>query len=454
MPTATRDLRLKGEVLYPDSPDYDSARRIWNAAIDRRPGLIARPRNAAEVAAAVLHARGAGLPLAIRGGGHSVAGHSVLDDGLMIDLSAMKRVEVDPKGRRARVEPGVLLGELDRATQEHGLAVPAGTISHTGVAGLTLGGGLGWLMRKHGLTIDNLLAVELVTADGSHLRASEDENAELFWGIRGAGANFGVVTSFEFRLHEVGPVVLGGMLVYPIAEAADLLRAARDVVADAPDELTTFFVLLTAPPHEPFPHELWGERVLAVSPAWCGPIEAGERALRRLRALGEPALDLVGPIPYLGLQSMIDETAPHGLHHYNGAEMLSELPDGALDALLDAFAQVTSPRAQLILSQMGGQVSRVPSDATAFAHRDAAYTLWILNMWEPSAESPRHRDWTRSTADALRPFAMGGAYVNALGDEPADRVRLSYGSNWERLGELKRRYDPDNLFRRNANISV
>jgi FAD/FMN-containing dehydrogenase len=454
MATATSDPRLEGEVLYPHSPGYDSARRIWNAGIDRRPGLIARPRTAGQVTAAVRYARGAELPLAIRGGGHSVAGHSVLDGGVMIDLSGMKRVKVDPKRRVASVEPGVLLGELDAATQEHGLAVPAGTISHTGVAGLTLGGGLGWLMRKHGLTIDSLIGVELVTADGSLLRASEDENTELFWAIRGAGANFGVVTEFEFRLHEVGPTVLGGMLVYRVAQAAEMLRAARDLVADAPDELTTFFVLLTAPPHPPFPQELWGQRVLVVSPAWCGPLEEGEREIGRLRAVAEPALDLVGPLPYLALQSMIDETAPHGLHHYNAAEMLGDLGDAAIDAVVGAFEHVTSPRSHLILSQMGGAVGRVAVPATAFAHREAAYTLWILNMWEPSDESPRHRRWTRATADAVRPFAMGGAYVNALGDEPQDRVRLSYGPNWDRLVELKRRYDPENVFRRNANVSV
>ncbi len=263
------------------------------------------------------------------------------DGGVTIDLSSLKRIEVDPVTRIVRVQPGVLLGELDRATQERGLAVPAGTVSHTGVAGLTLGGGIGWLMRKHGLTIDNLLEVELVTADGEIVRASNDENEDLFWGMRGAGANFGVVTEFVFRGQEVGPLVLGGLLLYPFEQATDVFAAARDVLADAPDELTTSLVLLTVPPHEPFPQNLWGRQAAVVAPTYAGDLAEGERVISRLRAIATPVLDLVGPIPYVALQSMLDETAPFGLHHYNAAETLLELPDAALVSLLDAFANVS-----------------------------------------------------------------------------------------------------------------
>jgi len=447
-------LSLEGSVLTPDSDTYEVARRIWNAAVDKRPALIAQCVTAADVSAAVRHARARGLELAIRGGGHSTAGHSVSDDGLMIDLSRMKRVLVDPDARSARVQPGVLLGELDRATQEHGLAVPAGTVSHTGVAGLTLGGGLGWLMRKHGLTIDSLLEVELVTADGEIVRASTDENAELFWAIRGAGANFGVVTEFVFRLHPVGPLVLGGLLLHPIEGAADVLRAVRGVLADAPDELTTALVAVTVPPHEPFPQQLWGRRALAIAPAYAGDLEAGAREVERLREIAEPALDLVGPMPYVALQSMLDDTAPFGLHHYNTAETLVDLPDQTIDTFLDAFASVPSPRSHVILLQLGGAVGRVGTTETAFAQRDGAYLAWVIAMWEPAAEPAPNVAWARGVRRAFGPVATGGTYVNALEPDAGSgqRMRATYGPNWQRLVDLKRRYDPENVFRLNANI--
>jgi FAD/FMN-containing dehydrogenase len=450
----TETLSLEGSVLTPDSPDYDKARRIWNAAIDKRPEVIARCLTPDDVVAAVRYATWRGLEIAIRGGGHSTAGHSVSEGGLMIDLSPMKRIDVDPERRVVRVEPGVLLRELDRATQEFGLAVPAGTVSHTGVAGLTLGGGIGWLMRKHGLTIDSLLEVELVTADGDLLRANADENADLFWAIRGAGANFGVVTEFVFRLHEVGPMVLGGLLLHPFERASSLLRGARDILASAPDELNTALVLLTVPPHEPFPRELWGQPAVAISPTYAGDLETGSRVIEPLRGLAEPALDLVGPMPFVGLQSMLDDTAPYGLHHYNGAETLPELTNDAIGSLVDAFASVPSPRSHVIVTQMGGAVARVAPTATAFAQRDAGYLAWVIAMWEPGQEERPHVDWARRVRGAVRPFSTGGTYVNALEPDVRSeaRMRASYGPNWDRLVELKRRYDPENVFRLNQNI--
>jgi FAD/FMN-containing dehydrogenase len=450
----TDSLTLQGTVLTPTSPGYDDARTIWNGAIDRRPALIARCRTADDVAAAVRHARDHGLEISVRGGGHAASGHAVVDEGLMIDLSRMKRVDVDAPARVACVEPGVLLGELDRATQKFGLAVPAGTVSHTGVAGLTLGGGVGWLQRKHGLTIDSLLEVELVTAEGEIVRAGSDENDDLFWAVRGAGANFGVVTEFVFRLREVGPLVVGGMLVFPFEQAAEVMCGARDVLTAAPDELTTALALVTLPPHEPFPQELWGQKALGIVPAYSGDIDAGLRTVELLRALAEPALDLVGPMPFVALQSMLDATAPHGLHNYNAAETLPDLTGGAIDSVLEAFAGVPSARSHVILTQMGGAVGRVGTSATAFAQRDAGWLAWIIGIWDPTEPEEPNVAWARASRRALEPFATAGTYVNALEPEAGGngRLRASYGPNWDRLVELKRRWDPENVFRLNQNI--
>ncbi len=445
---------LTGDILLPNHPDYDQTRAIWNAGIDRYPALIARVVNADDVIAAVNFARAHDLLVSVRGSGHNAAGFAVADGALMIDLSLMKRVVVDPEARVAVAEAGARLGDLDAATQAHGLAVPAGTISDTGIAGLTLGGGMGWLMRKYGLTIDNLLAVEIVTADGRLLVASQTENADLFWGVRGGGGNFGVVVSFAYRLHPVGPHVLAGFVVYPIAQAREALQHSRDFMATAPDDLTVFNVLMTAPPAAPFPPELQGKPVLAVAMAYAGPIEEGERVVAPLRACGTPALDLVGPIPYTVWQSLLDESAPYGLHHYNKAHYLTGLDDDAIDVALDYFADVTSPLAQLHIGAVGGAVARVPADATAFAHRDAPNVFWLMNMWPPDGDAERQVAWTRSFWQAMRPFSTGGAYVNAIGDEGRDGIRAAYApATYERLVALKRTYDPTNLFRLNQNIA-
>jgi FAD/FMN-containing dehydrogenase len=445
---------FRGELLGSSDEGYEEARKIWNGAIDRRPALIARSTCAEDVIAAVKFARQNRLLVSVRGGGHSVAGHSVSEGGLMIDLSLMKGIEIDPEGRTARAQPGLSLGEFDRATQQHGLAVPAGQVSTTGIAGLTLGGGTGWLMRKYGLTIDNLLSVELVTADGTLLNASEIENPELFWGMRGAGANFGIVTSFEYRLQPVGPMVLGGFLIYPVERIKEALRFSRDFMAQAPDELTTFNVLFTAPPQSPFPAHLQGWPVLAVAPVYAGPIEEGERVIRPLREFGPPELDLVGPMSYTALQSMLDETAPAGLHHYNKAHYLQKPTDEAIQTLIERFVTAPSPMAQVLLTRMGGAVARVAEEATAFGHRDAPYLLWIINMWADSAEADPNVAWTRGTWEAMLPWGTGGTYVNALGDEGHERVRSAYGAaNYERLVALKNKYDPTNFFRLNQNIT-
>ena len=440
------------EILTPGDAGYDDARRLWNAAIDRRPALIVRARNAHDVSFAVSHAREHGLEIAVRGGGHSVAGHSVTEGGVMIDLSPMKRVAVDPATRTVRVDPGVLLGELDRATQEHGLAVPAGTVSHTGVAGLTLGGGIGWLMRKHGLTIDNLLEVELVTAEGEIVRASADEEPELFWGVRGAGANFGVVTEFVFRAHPVGPLVAGGPRLYPLEDASDVLARLRAVQDDLDPELGLAAVFLTVPPAPTFPPELHGRKMLAIVPVWAGALDDADTAIAPLGELGEPVLDGFGPIPWVALQSMIDGTAPHGLHQRNSAEHLESLSEGAIDALVERFAHVSHPMAHVVLTLLGGAVAEVDPEATAFPHRGGDWVVWTIAMWRPDEDAAPHVEWVSSLQAALRPFAAGGVYVNALGDEPGERVQRAYGPNWPRLVELKRTWDPDNVFRLNANI--
>jgi FAD/FMN-containing dehydrogenase len=451
--SAVAGRRALGEVLAPGDEGYEQARRVWNGLIDRRPAAIARPRNAAEVAAAVLHARERELPIAVRCGGHSVPGHSTVDGGLVIDLSAhLGGVVVDPATRRVHAGGGALLGALDRATQAHGLAVPAGHVSHTGLGGLTLGGGTGWLMRRHGLTIDSLRAAEVVTAEGEIVRAAEDERPDLFWALRGGGGNFGVVTRFELEALPLGTTLVAGLLAYRLEQAREVLAFWRGWMDGAPDELTTFPVLVTAPPHEPFPPELRGRPLLAVGVAYAGPVADGLRALEPLRSFAPPALDLAGPMPYLALQTMLDASAPHGLHNYNRAEWLDDLDDAAIDVLVDGFERVPSPLSQVILARMGGAVARVPGDATAFPHRQARNLLWLVSAWTPDADPEPNLAWGRELAAAVAPFAAGGVYVNALGDEPESRVRSAYGANWQRLVEVKRAYDPDNVFRLNANI--
>ena len=437
-----------GTLVEPTDADYDSARAGWNGAIDRRPAAVAYASDADDVAAAIRAARDAGLAFTVRAGAHSVSGRSVRDGAVCIDLRALNAVDVDPERAIVRAGGGVLLGELDAATQEHGLAVPAGQISHTGVGGLTLGGGLGWLMRHHGLTIDSLEAAEVVLADGRIVRAGADQHPDLFWALRGGGGDFGAVTTFEFRAHSVGPMVLGGMLVYPWERARDALRATRALMTGAPDDLTVFVALITAPPEEPFPAELQGRPVVAVAMAWSGDLAEGERVLAPLRAGCPPVVDLVAPMPYVALQSMLDETAPPGWRFYDRLHYLPEVSDGFIDALLAGFERVPAPEAHVMTAWMGGAIDRVAPGATAFGHRGAGALTWIIGC---SGEEPLGpvTEWVRRLFDDTAQFATGGVYVNAL--NPERSVRDAYADEiWERLVAVKRRYDPDGVFNGNG----
>jgi FAD/FMN-containing dehydrogenase len=440
-----------GTALTPADHGYDEARAIWNGSFDRRPAVVARCRNAVDVADVIGFARDSGLPLAVRSGGHSLSGLSAVDDGIVLDLSQMRAVEVDPGERVARAQAGATWADFDAATQAHGLASTGGLISHTGVAGLTLGGGIGWLMRKHALACDNLMAADLVTATGDVVRAGPDD-PELLWGLRGGGGNFGVVTSFEFRLRPVGPIVLGGLLLFPLDNGTEVLRRYRSWAGDAPDEMTTVVAILTAPPAPFVPEDLVGRKALAIAGCWCGDQDAGASAVATLRAL-RPAADVFGPIPYVALQGMLDEGALHGRRNYVRSGYLPELGDGTIEALLEHGAAMPSPFSQIHLFQMGGAVARVGEDDTAFGHRRAAYAYGLNSTWDDPAEDELHETANRALADALTPFSTGGVYVNFLGDEGRDRIRSAYGdATYERLARLKARMDPANLLRLNQNI--
>jgi len=451
---STEIVGFQGELLRPQDAGYAEARRLWNGAIDKRPAVIARCTGAADVIAGIGHARSSGLPLAVRGGGHNVAGTASCDGGIVLDLSPMKGIRVDPVARTVWAEPGLLWGELDQATQATGLATTGGIVTHTGVAGLTVGGGIGWLMRKHGLTCDNLLGVELVTADGGLLRVDGGEHAELLWGIRGGGGNFGVVTAFQFRLHPVGPQVLAGPVLYSAERAREVLRAYRDWAADAPDDVSTVVNLRFAPALEIIPERLHGVPVATIVCCYAGADAAeGERLLEPVRRLGAPLLDLVTVKPYSAHQATFDATVPHGLHYYWKSHYLDELGDGAIDAVVDHAWSHRSPRSYTIMFQLGGAVRRVPEDATAFSGRGAGYALNINAVALDADECARQTDWARGLWEATGRFS-NGVYMNFLGDEGADRVRAAYGeAKYRRLAELKRAWDPDNLFRLNQNIS-
>lgn len=445
---------LRGELLRPGDEGYDEARAIWNGMIDKRPALIARCTGVADVIDAVNFARTNNLLVSVRGGGHNVAGKAVSDGGLMIDLSLMKGIHVDPKARTARAQPGVTWGDLDRDTQAFGLAAPGGIVSTTGIAGLTLGGGIGWLSRKHGLTSDNLLSVDIVTADGRFLTASEDENADLFWAVRGGGGNFGIVTSFEYRLHPVGPIVVAGLILHPMEKAREFLRFYREYAATAPDELTAIPLLRLAPAAPFLPEDVHGAPVVGVAVLYAGPIEDGQRVVQPLKEFGSPLVDLIGPKPYMAHQTMFDAAAPHGNQYYLKSEYLRSLSDDAIDVIATYGASILSPLSLAAFFHLGGAVSRVAEDDTAFSHRDAAFALNIQASWLDPEESDQHIRWTRDFWTAMQPFSTGGVYVNFLSeDEGEDRVRAAYGAaNYERLVALKNKYDPTNLFRLNQNI--
>jgi FAD/FMN-containing dehydrogenase len=445
---------VRGPVILPADPGYDEARAIWNGAIDRHPGCIACCTGVADVVAAVGFARERELLVAVRSGGHGVGGHSLCEGGLVIDLSPMKGIRVDPVARTARAEAGVLWGELDRETQLHGLATVGGIVTHTGIAGLTLGGGLGWLMRKHGATVDNLMSVDLVTAEGDVLTASEDENPDLFWGVRGGGGNFGIATSFEYRLHLVGPIVLAGPIFHALEDAPEVLRFYREFVAAAPDELTTIFELEMAPPLPFLPEDVHGKPIVMIGACYAGAAEDGIEVVRTLKEFGNPIADKLEPKPYTALQSMFDPFVPHGWHRYWKSVELPPLTDAAIDTLVEHASAQTSPKSYCIVFQLGGALARVGEDETAFSQRDAAHNVNINAVWtEDDSDGDRHVAWARDYFSALQPHAGEHVYVNFLGDEGADRVRQAYGERqYERLAALKRAYDPTNFFRLNQNI--
>ena len=435
---------FRGELVRPGEPTYDERRKIWNGSIDRFPALIARCAGVADVIAAVRFARMTGLVVAARGGGHSFPGLSVCDGGIVIDLSPMKGIRVDPEARTARAQAGVLIGELDSETQAFGLAAPAGIVTHTGLAGLTLGGGIGWLMRKHGLTIDQLLSVDLVTA--------EDENADLFWGVRGGGGNFGIVTEFELRLNPVGPTVLAGPIFWPMADSPQVLRFYREWVKDAPDDLMTIVVHRKAPPLPFVPPELHGEPVVSVVSCYAGSVEEGEEVVRPIKELGSPVLDLCEPKPFTEHQAMFDPTFPHGRWYYFRACDVAELTDEVIDITVDHSMRITSPLTAFPIWQMGGAVGRVGEDETAFNGRGAGFSFNISGITETADGFDQEREWVRSFWSALEPHHTS-VYVNFLMEEGEERVREAYGAEkYDRLKALKRKYDPDNLFRLNQNI--
>ena len=452
MTAIAEGLTLEGEIVGREHPAYDEHRQIWNASIQRHPSAIVRCASRADVIASVKFARDRDLPVAVRSGGHSFPGLSIADDAFVIDTGLMKGIGVDPEARTARVQAGVLLGELDRATQEFGLAAPSGIVTHTGVAGLTLGGGIGWIMRKHGLSVDRLHSMDVVTADGEFVTASEDENPDLFWGLKGGGGNFGIVTEFEFELVPLGPTVLAGPIIWPMERSAEVLRFYRDWIADAPDEIMTLVVHRKAPPHPIIPEELHGNPVVMVIPCWIGDLEEGERFIQPLRNFS-PVADACTTKPFLDHQAMLDPSFPPGRWYYVRSCDVAELTDEVIEITSEHSLRISSPLTSFPIWQMGGAVSRVDDGAAAFNGRHTGFTYNILSCTEGPDGFDEEREWVRNFWAALEPWHTT-VYVNFLMEEGEERIRSAYGDEkWDRLKALKRKYDPDNFFRLNQNIS-
>ncbi len=433
---------FRGTVIRPGNNGYESARRIWNASVDKHPGIIARCAGVADVIDVVNFARDNDLLVAIRSGGHNVGGRALCDGGVVVDLSGMKGVFVDPKQRVARVQAGATLGDVDRETHVHGLAVPAGVVSMTGIAGLTLGGGVGWLVRKHGLTCDNVLSFELVSAEGEFLTVNDEEHPDLFWALRGGGGNFGVVTSFEYRLHPVH-TILGGMVIHPRERATEVLKFYREFTQSAPEELTAYAGLLFSPDGDP---------VVSVIACYCGDLARGEEVLKPLREFGPPLVDAIEPMPFPQMQSLLDGAFPDGTLNYWKSTFVQELGDEVIELLVDHAQEMTSPLSAVIIEYYGGAASRVAVSDTAFGHREAQYDIGILSQWADPAESEHQIAWTRKLADALQPFSSGAFLLNFLGEESDNVIKAAFGPNYERLVAVKNQYDPGNFFRINQNI--
>ena len=443
---------IKGRVLAPDDPNYDEARQIWNAMIDRRPAVIVQPADAGDVGPAIQFARANALEISVRGAGHNIAGNAVCNGGMMIDFSNMRNVRVDPGKKRATAGPGATLADLDNATQRHGLAMPVGINSTTGIAGLTLGGGFGWLTRKHGMTIDNLISAEVVTADGKRLGASEKDNAELFWALRGGGGNFGVVTEFEFALHPVGPEILAGLIVFPFAQAKQVLTRHRQFASAAPEDLSVWAVLRQAPPLPFLPENVHGREVVVLPIFYAGAVGEGQKLVERLRTFGDVLGEHIGAQPYTQWQKAFDPLLAPGARNYWKSHNFTELSDGAFDAIIEYAGKLPSPQCEIFIGHIAGVANRVAPDATAYTHRDAKFVLNVHGRWDSPAQDASGVEWARAFFNASAPYASAGAYVNFMTEEEGNRVAAAYGSNYDRLVQIKRRYDPENVFHLNQNI--
>jgi len=444
--------KVKGQIILPHNPNYDKVRKIWNAMIDRRPAVIVQCATADDVLHAISYARENGLELSIRGGGHNIAGSALCDNGVLIDLSDMKTVSVDAQNRRAYVEPGATLGDFDKAAQAHGLATPTGINSTTGIAGLTLGGGFGWLTRKYGMTIDNLVAADMVTADGRKKHLSEDENADLFWAIRGGGGNFGVVTRFEFALYPVGPEILAGLLVFPLGQVKQILQKYREFVKSAPEELNIWAVLRKAPPLPFLPENVHGKEVIVLAVFYAGDTKEGEKLIDPLRGFGEPYGEHIGAMPYAQWQQAFDPLLTPGARNYWKSHNFTQFSDDALDSIIEYAGKLPSPQCEIFVGLIAGIANRVPSDAMAYGHRDAKFVLNVHGRWDEAEQDKTCIAWARAFFEASKPYASAGAYVNFMTGDEGDRVAAAYGANYRRLQEIKKKYDPENIFHNNQNI--
>jgi len=445
---------LSGNIVLPGDTNYDEVREIWNAMISRRPAVIVQCASADDVPLAIAFARSNDLEISIRGAGHNIAGNAICNDGLMIDLSGMTKVDVDTGARIARIEPGATLGNIDEATQAHGLALPVGINSTTGIAGLTLGGGFGWLTRKYGMTIDNLLSADLVTAEGEKLHLSEGENSDLFWAIRGGGGNFGVITQFEFSLHPVGPEVLAGLLVFPIAEAKEVMSQFREFVKTTPEELSVWVVLRKAPPLPFLPEEVHGKEVVVLALCHCGDVKEGEKLIEPLYGFGTAYGTHVGVMPFAGWQQAFDPLLTPGARNYWKSHNFTELSDGLFDTIIEYVGTLPSPQCEIFFAHIAGKANRIASDATAYTHRDAQFVLNVHGRWDSPEEDQKCIDWSRAFFDASLPYASAGVYINFMTEEEGDRIAAAFGSNYERLAQVKKQYDPGNVFHLNQNIKT
>lgn len=444
--------KLKGRIIRPEDPAYDELRKIWNAMIDRRPALIVQCADPADIPPSIAFARENGLEISVRGAGHNIAGNALCEGGMLIDLSEMTKVRVDPDQRRASVEPGATLGDFDQAVQEHGLATPVGINSTTGISGLTLGGGFGWLTRKYGMTVDNLVSAEMITADGQKRTVSEASHPDLFWAIRGGGGNFGVVTNWEFQLHPVGPEILAGLLVFPLGQAKTVLTRYRQFAESAPLELNVWSVLRKAPPLPFLPEEVHGQEVIILALFYAGDIAKGMELIAPLRDFGDLHGEHVGPQPYVQWQQAFDPLLTPGSRNYWKSHNFTELSDGALDTVVNYAGKLPTPQTEIFIGLISGAANRIAADATAWAHRDTRFILNVHGRWEDSSDDERCIAWAREFFDASTPYASKGAYVNFMTEDESDRIKAAYGPNYSRLVEVKRKYDPENVFHLNQNI--